>query len=189
MTPNCVFVCVFARFRGFYYLEVFDLEGSVCIWTVMSQWFLFSVPKCAFYAPLTPLYTQYINVSWRRPFEWKFAWFMTRFYSIFHNQPAHFCTGLVVAVVMPQYSAAAPLQRAFCSHAPSQKHGVTSVAKVDQLGCFVLDLCVFLFFPLSLSLVSPSPLSFLILQKCFFFAFLLRFTLDRNKSYRQGRCL
>lgn len=41
--------------------------------------------------------------------------------------------GLVVAVVMPQYSVVTQLQRAFCSHAPSQKHWLP-VAKVDQLG-------------------------------------------------------
>lgn len=72
---------------------------------------------------------------------------MTGFYSIFYNHPAHFCRGLVVAVVMPQYSAGTPLQRPFCSHAPSQKHGVTSMAssgKGGPAGLFCSPLvCVF----------------------------------------------
>lgn len=70
----------------------------------------------------------------RSPFAWKFSWFMTGFYSMFYNRPGHFCQGLVVAVVMPQYSTVAPLQRAFCSHAPQQKHRVTSLASRGKGG-------------------------------------------------------
>lgn len=85
---------------------------------------------------------------------------MTGFYSIFYNHPAHFCRGLVVAVVMPQYSAVTQLQRPFCSHAPSQKHRVTSLAssgKGGPAGLFCSPL-VFFFLPFSVfSLSSSSP--------------------------------
>lgn len=59
---------------------------------------------------------------------------MTRFYSIFYNQPAHICRSLVVAVVMPQYSAVSQHQRLFCSHVPSQKHRVTSLVSSGKGG-------------------------------------------------------
>lgn len=147
----CVSLCV----SVFYYFAVFDLESSVCICTVMSLWFLFKVPKCTFYALLMLLYSHYINAPWRRPFAWKFSWFMTGFYSIFYNRPAHFCRGLVVAVVMPQYSAVTQLQRAFCSHVPSQKHRVTSLASSGSggpAGFFLFSTCVF-------PVPPPSPCS------------------------------
>lgn len=86
---------------------------------------------------------------------------MTGFYSIFYNRRAHFCMGLVVAVVMPQYSAVTQLQRPFCSHAPSQKHRVTSLASSGKGGPagFFCSPLVFFFFPPSFlfSLSSSSP--------------------------------
>lgn len=113
------------------------------------------------------LYTHYINAPWRRPFAWKFSWFMTGFYSIFYNHPAHFCRGLVVAVVMPHYSAVTQLQRPFCSHAPSQKHRVTSLAcsgKGGPAGLFCSLLVFFFFLSVSFFIVlgySPSLFFFL----------------------------
>lgn len=92
---------------------------------------------------------------------------MTGFYSIFYNHPAHFCRGLVVAVVMPQYSAVTQLQRPFCSHAPSQKHRVTSLAcsgKGGPAGLFCSPLVFFFLlsfcFPSSSSSPSSSPIFF-----------------------------
>lgn len=65
-----------------------------------------------------------------------------------------------MAVVMPQYSAVTQLQRPFCSHAPSQKHRVTSLAssgKGGPAGLFCSPL-VFFFLPFSVfSLSSSSP--------------------------------
>lgn len=100
---------------------------------------------------------------------------MTGFYGIFYNQPTHFCRGLVVAVVMPQYSAAAQLQRAFCSHAPSQEHRVTSLARGGKgapagLFCSQLVLLSFLFsssffqFPLLFIVPSSSSIFFFLFQ-------------------------
>lgn len=94
-----VCLCATLFMSVFYYFAVFDLEGSA-LWC-LGDFFFFKVPKCSFYPSLTLLYTQCINASRRRPFAWKFSWFMTGFYSIFYNRPAHFCRGLVVAVVMP----------------------------------------------------------------------------------------
>lgn len=112
---------------------------------------------------------------------------MTGFYSIFYNRPAHFCMGLVVAVVMPQYSAVTQLQRPFCSHAPSQKHRVTSLAssgKGGPAGFFCSPLVFFFFLPF----LSVFPL--FIVPSCsfdlFFSEYLLRrFTIavdHRNKK-------
>lgn len=124
---------------------------------------------------------------WRRAFAWKFSWFMTRFYSIFYNRAAHFCSSLVVAVVMPQYSAVTRLQRAFCSHAPSQKHRVTSLAssgKGAPAGLFCSPLVCFFSF-LSVFIVFSS------LSRLFFFLLPLsilprRFTLDGIKLRARG---
>ena len=162
----CLSLCVSVLL----FRSVWPWRFCVHLGALMSQWFLFKVPKCAFYAPLMPLYTHYINAPWRRPFAWKFSWFMTEFYSIFYNHPAHFCRGLVVAVVMPQYSAVTQLQRPFCSHAPSQKHRVTSLAssgKGGPAGLFCSPL-VFFFLPFSVfSLSSSSP----VVPPIFFFFF------------------
>lgn len=156
----CLCVCLSLCVSVLLFRSVWPWTFCVHLGALMSQWFLFKVPKCAFYAPLMPLYTHYINAPWRRPFAWKFSWFMTGFYSIFYNHPAHFCRGLVVAVVMPQYSAVTQLQRPFCSHAPSQKHRVTSLAssgKGGPAGLFCSPL-VFFFLPFSVfSLSSSSP--------------------------------
>lgn len=121
------------------------------------------------------LYTHYINAPRRRPFAWKFSWFMTGFYSIFYNRPAHFCMGLVVAVVMPQYSAVTQLQRPFCSHEPSQKHRVTSLASSGKGGpagffCSALVcVCVCFFLPFCFPSLYRAQLFNL-----FFSAYLLR---------------
>lgn len=132
-----------------------------------------SAKMCLLCAIDTPIHTHDINAPWRRPFAWKFSWFMTRFYSIFYNRQAHFCKGLVVAVVIPQYSVVAWLQRAFCSHAPSQKRRVTWVAKVDQLGCFVSHLCRFL--------------SLFIVPQLSFFHSKQRFTIAWKKKKKRAR--
>lgn len=114
---------------------------------------------------------------------------MTGFYSIFYNHPAHFCRGLVVAVVMPQYSAVTQLQRPFCSHAPSQKHRVTSLAssgKGGPAGLFCSPL-VFFFF---LSFCFPPLHRPQFFSHLFFSEHLLRrFTLavvDRIKKQRKN---
>lgn len=115
---------------------------------------------------------------------------MTGFYSIFYNRPAHFCMGLVVAVVMPQYSAVTQLQRPFCSHAPSQKHRVTSLASSGKGGPagFFCSPLVFFF---SSSSLSVFPL--FIVPSCSFHLFfseylLRRFTIavdHRNKKLKK----
>lgn len=88
---------------------------------------------------------------------------MTGFYSIFCNHPAHFCGGLVVTVVMPQYSAVPALQSRFCSHAPSQKHRVTSLTcsgKGAPTGLFCSHLVFFSSFFLSVFPPLHHPQSF-----------------------------
>lgn len=126
----CVYVCV----CFIYFPQCLTLKVLCAFWDVLLNDFSPKCQKSGFYVLLIPLYTHYINTPRRRPFAWKFSWFMSRFYSISYNQPAHFCMGLVVAVVIPQYSAGARLQRAFCSHAPSQKHRVTSLASSGKGG-------------------------------------------------------
>lgn len=145
----CVCVCLIFFI---FFLQCLTLTILCAFWDVILNDFAPKCQKSGLCVLLILLCTHYINTPRRRPFAWKFSWFMSRFYSISYNQAAHFCMGLVVAVVIPQYSAGAWLQRAFCSHAPSQKHRVTSLAssgKGGPAGFSPLPLLfIFLFFSL-----------------------------------------